>query len=190
MEKTSKNCEIFKNFYYHLFERINFEFTEETGEKIKPYKDYEPNLLLIFCDQYQDEEVILDQLTKLLSGLIILQALPNANHRTAFRFVDLYFGFVCEGKMKTYKEAKNLYDEFYDKSKPNIDFEINHGALFDKKYMDAHHKMGINNHQKYSKELLEKIIETQSGMIEAVPFHRFITSLYQEGSSSNQTGSP
>ena len=184
-----KNCETFKNFYYHLFERINYEFTEETGDKIKPYKDYEPDLLLTFCDNYIDETYLINQLTNMLSGLIILQALPNANHRTAFRFVDLYLGFACGEKMKTYNEAKYLYDEFYKKSKPIIDFEINHDALFNKKYTDAHHSMGIKNHLIYSKELIEKIIQTQSGITEAVPFHRFITSLYQEGSSSNQTGS-
>jgi hypothetical protein len=70
-----------------------------------------------------------------------------------------------------------------------IDFEINHKHLFNKNYHDAHHSMGIEKHLKYSKELIEKIIETQSGITEAVPFHRFITSLYQAGSSSNQTGS-
>lgn len=189
MEKTSKNCETFKNFYYHLFERINFEFTQETGEKIKPYKDYEPNLLQIFCEQYQDEKDILDQLTKLLSGLITLQALPNANHRTAFRFVDLYLGFSYGEKMKTYNEEKKLYDLFYSNSKRIVDLDINHKYLFDKSYHDAHHSRGIKDHLKYSEELIEKIVTTQSGMTEAVPFQRFITSLYQEGSSSNQTGS-
>ncbi|UCG70487.1 MAG: hypothetical protein JSV09_05585 [Thermoplasmata archaeon] len=189
MEKTRKNCETFKNFYYHLFERINFEYTEETGGKIKPYKDYEPNLLIIFCGQYQDEEDIFDQLTKLLSSLIILQALPNANHRTAFRFVDLYLGFSCGEKMKTYNEEKGLYDLFYTNSKRIVDFDINHKYLFDASYHDVHHSRGIKDHRKYTKELVEKIVTAQSGMTEAVPFQRFITSLYQGGSSSNQTGS-
>jgi hypothetical protein len=72
----------------------------------------------------------------MLSGLIILQALPNANHRTAFRFVDLFLGFASGEKMKTYNEAQSLYDEFYKKSKPIIDFEINHNALFTKKYTE------------------------------------------------------
>jgi hypothetical protein len=143
----------------------------------------------MFCENYTDEIYLIDQLSKLLSKLIILQALPNANHRTAFRFVDLYLGFACEEKLKTYNDAKIIYDEFYNKSKPIIDFEINHNALFNKIYTDAHHSIGIENHLKYTKELIGKITRIQSGITDAVPFHRFITSLYQEGSSSNQTGS-
>ncbi len=187
--EIGRNCEIFKKFYYHLYERINFEFTEETGDKIKEYKPYEPDLLITYCEMYQDQSVMLNQISKLLSGLIILQALPNANHRSSFRFVDLYFGFACGSKMATYKEEKELYDGFYVHSKQIIDFEINHEQLFNEHYHDVHHTEGIKNHLKYSKELVEKIISTQSGIIEAVPFQRFITSLYQEGSSLNQTGS-
>jgi hypothetical protein len=66
---------------------------------------------------------MINQLTKLLSGLIVLQALPNANHRTGFRFVDLYFGFACGFKMKTYLEEKRLYDDFYIHSKQIIDLK-------------------------------------------------------------------
>lgn len=187
--ESNRNCEIFRDFYHHLFERINFEYHEETGEHIKPYKEYEPDLLIQFCLRYENEQIIKDQLAKLLSGLITLQSLPNANHRTAFRFVDLYLGFSCREKLRIYSDAQDLYDKFYDKSKSIIDFEINHGELFNENYMDAHHKMGIQNHFMYSKELIEKITETQSGIMEAVPFQRFITSLYQEGSTSNQTGS-
>lgn len=189
--EITRSCEIFQKFYYHLYERINFEFTEETGGKIKEYKAYEPDLLILFCKNYQDQPKMVNQLTRLLSGLIILQALPNANHRSAFRFVDLYFGFAGEFKMKTYKDERELYDAFYIHSKQIIDFEVNHEQLFNEHYHDVHHTEGIKNHLKYSKELVEKIIPTQSGMIEAVPFQRFITSLYQKGSSSslNQTGS-
>ena len=187
--EDSNNCETFKNFYYHIFKRINYEFLQETGKEIKPYKEYEPDLLLTFCNKYNDEPELIHQLTKLLSGLIILQTLPNANHRTAFRFIDLYLGFIGRVKLKTYTEEKYLYDEFYKISKPIIDLDINHHALFNDKYMDVHHSMGIEKHFKCSKELIEKIIKTQSGITEAVPFQRFITSLYQSGSSSNQTGS-
>ena len=141
--EDDKDCEIFRDFFHHLFERINFEYLEETGESIKPYKNYEPDLLIIFCKKYEDERNIQDQLAKLLSGLIVIQSLPNANHRTAFRFADLYFGFACGNKMKTYTETKTLYDKFYDISKPIIDFEINHHALFNYKYMDVHHTMGV-----------------------------------------------
>jgi hypothetical protein len=120
--EVSRNCKIFQKFYNHLYERINFEYTEETGDRIKEYKPYEPERLIMFCNNYKDESRIIDQLTKLLSGLIILQALPNANHRSAFRFVDLYFGFACGSKMKTYIEEKKLYDDFYVHSKQIIDF--------------------------------------------------------------------
>ena len=187
--KNQKNCEVFQKFYYHLYERINFEYTEETGDRIKEYKSYEPELLILFCRNYKDQPKMLNQLTKLLSGLIILQALPNANHRSAFRFVDLYFGFACGCKLKTYNDEKRLYDGFYVHSKHIIDFEVNHDQQFNEHYHDAQHTKGLKAHLKHSKELIEKIIPTQSGMIEAVPFQRFITSLYQEGSSSNHVGS-
>lgn len=188
MIEDHKGCEIFRDFYYHLYERINFEFTEETGEKLKEYKDYEPDLLITFCEKSSDEKDVLNQMAKMLSGLIILQALPNANHRTAFRFIDLYLGFVCGDNMKTYLDEKELYEVFYSHSKRIVDLDINHEYIFHKSYHNTHHSMGIKDHLKHSKELLEKIVSTQSGMIEAVPFHRFITSLYQEGSSSNQRG--
>jgi hypothetical protein len=189
--EDSINCKIFQKFYYHLYEKINFEYSEETGYNIKEYKPYEPELLIRFCNDFKDESKMIDQLTKLLSGLIVLQALPNANHRSAFRFTDLYFGYSSGNKLKTYLEVKKLYDDFYIHSKQIIDFELNHEQLFNEQYHDVHHTEGKKNHFKYSRELIEKIIPTQSGMIEAVPFQRFITSLYQAGSSPslNQTGS-
>ena len=170
-------CETFENDYELLYKIIIKEYQEETKEKIKAYKNYEPDLLVTFCKKYSDEEGILNQVAKLLSGLIILQALPNANHRTAFRFVSIYLLRTCRLKMKTYNEAKDLYDGFYGKSKPILEFEINHDALFNEKYMDSHHSMGMERHLEYSKELIMKIIPAQSGIVEAVPFQRFISSL-------------
>lgn len=189
--EDNKDCETFRDFYYHLFETVNYDYWKKTGEKIKSYKEYEPDLLIIFCKNYKDSPDIQNQLAKLLSGLIILQSLPNANHRTAFRLIDHYLEFTCKKNIKIYSDEKNRYDPFYDKSKQIIDNDINHEYLFYKKYHDAHHHIGIKNHLKYSKELIEKIIPPQSGIIDAVPFQRFITSLYQSGSSSslNQRGS-
>jgi prophage maintenance system killer protein len=170
-------CGIFEKDYKSLYRIIIKEYEDETKEKIKAYKDYEPDLLVTFCKKYSNEKDILDQAANLLSGLIILQALPNANHRTAFRFVSIYLLRTSGLKMKTYNEAKALYDGFYSKSKPILEFEINHEALFKEDYMDSHHSMGIEKHLKHSKELLEKIVPAQSGMVEAVPFQRFISSL-------------
>lgn len=170
-------CETFENDYELLYKIIIKEYEEETGEKIKVYKDYEPSLLVTFCEKFSDEKDILNQAAKLLSGLIILQALPNANHRTAFRFVSIFLLRSIGVKIKTYNEAKDLYDGFYGKSKPILEFEINHDALFNDKYMDSHHYMGMEKHLEYSIELIKKIIPTQSGIVEAVPFQRFISSL-------------
>ena len=143
-------CETFENDYQSLYQIILKEYEEETGEKIKPYKDYEPDLLVTFCEKYLDDKDILNQAAKLLSGLIILQALPNANHRTAFRFVSIYLLITTDEKMITYNEARDLYDGFYRRSKPILEF---------------------------SKALIKKIFPAQSGIVEAVPFHRFISSL-------------
>jgi hypothetical protein len=188
--ESNKNCETFRDFYYHLFETVNYDYWKDTGERIKPYKEYEPDLLIKFCINYEDASDIQTQLVKLLSGLIVLQSLPNANHRTAFRLIDHYLEFVCEKNIKVYFEVKDIYDSFYEKSKQIIDNDINHEYLFHENYHDAHHFMGIANHLKFSKELIEKILPPQSGIIDAVPFQRFITSLYQSGSSSslNQRG--
>lgn len=170
-------CKTFEKDYKSLYQIIIREYEDETKEKIKAYKDYEPDLLVTFCENYLDEKDILDQAAKLLSGLIILQSLPNANHRTAFRFISIYLLRTCGMKIMTYHEAKALYDGFYSKSKPILEFEINHDALFDEKYMDVHHSMGIEKHLDHSKELVKNIIPAQSGMVEAVPFQRFISSL-------------
>lgn len=188
--EDKKNCEIFRDFYYHTFETVNYDYWKDTGERIKPYKEYEPNLLILYCKNYKNEDNINNQLAKLLSGLIVLQSLPNANHRTAFRFIDHYLEFVCKQNIKIYLEEKEIYDSFYNNSKQIIDNDINHEYLFHEKYHDVHHFMGIENHLKFSKELVEKISPPQSGIIDAVPFQRFITSLYQSGSSSslNQRG--
>jgi hypothetical protein len=173
----SKVCKLFENDYQSLYRIILEDYERETGKKIKPYKDYEPDILVIFCDRFSDEKEVLNQVAKLLSGLIIIQALPNANHRTAFRLVSIYLLKTTGKKMITYNEAKPLYDEFYKKSKPIVELDINHDALFNDKYMDVHHSMGIEKHFKCSKELIKKIIPAQSGILEAVPFQRFISSL-------------
>jgi len=170
-------CETFEKDYESLYNIIIREYEKETKEKIKAYKDYEPHLLIAFCENFTDEENILDQAAKLLSGLIVLQPLPNANHRTAFRFVSIYLLRTGGLKINTYHEARALYDGFYNKSKPILEFEINHDALFNEKYMDTHHFMGIEKHLEHSKELLKNIMPAQSGMVEAVPFQRFISSL-------------
>ncbi len=54
------------------------------------YKEYEPEYLIKFYNNHKDFEDIVDQITNITSKLILIQALPNANHRTAFIFIRIY----------------------------------------------------------------------------------------------------
>ncbi len=182
MIMDKEQCEAFRDYFRYIFDIINMEFEKETGEKLKEYKDYEPELLLKFCRDYTDEKEVLGQASKLLSKLIVLQALPKANHRTSFRLVDSYLCFMGNMTITTYPDAKELYDEFYDVSKHLISREISHKDLFNENFMDVHHTMALDKHLAQSKRLIEKILINQSGMMEAVPFQCFIDSLNHSGS--------
>ena len=175
-------CEAFRDYFYYIFQLIIEEYENETGEKLKEYKKYEPKLLLKFCGEYMDEKDVIDQASKLLSQLIVLQALPNANHRTSFRLVSLYLSSQHDIRITTYPDAKKEYDDFYEVSKHLISRDINHQELFNENFMDVHHTMALDKHLEESKKLIEKIFQNQSGMMEAVPFHRFISSLNHSGS--------
>jgi len=57
---------------------------------LTPYKSFEPKKLVNLYQNFQDEEYLLDQCAELLSKMILVQAFPNANHRTAFFLVGSY----------------------------------------------------------------------------------------------------
>lgn len=174
-------CEKFRKAYYILYERITIEYEEQTGEPLKKYKKYEPELLETFFTNYRNDGEIFDQASKILSQLITLQSLPNANHRTAFLFIQFYLnknGIAIH----QYEEAREQYDEFYKYSKHAIERDINHQELFNEKYLDVHHSIALEQHVKEAKQLLEKIVKHQSGILEAESLQAFVTDLYHSGS--------
>ena len=187
-ENLMEEAELFERFYYELFLHIVRDYKNRTGEELKMYKEYEPEYLRKFYCNHMDNQDLLDQITNITSNLILIQALPNANHRTAFIFIRIYLkkhGIY----IRTYEEEKEKYDAFYDISKPIIDKDINRLQFFNDKYFDVHHTMAIKTHFNSLKKLFESVVELpQSGMVTLESLHSFIASLNQSGSfpSENQ----
>ncbi|MFQ5910952.1 MAG: hypothetical protein ACE5IJ_09580 [Thermoplasmata archaeon] len=64
---------------------------EERGHPPRKYKKLEPRKIeRLFSTMRLDGLNLLDQAMKLLSGLIVSHALPNANHRTSIFFVQFF----------------------------------------------------------------------------------------------------
>ena len=192
MSKPEKNgAERFVELYCFLYQKIVGDYLRDKGEELQRYKKFEPDLLGKFYMNYKDEAGAIDQISSLVSKLIILQSLPNANHRSAFLFIRYYlkkYGIYIE----IYEDEKTKYDKFYDTSKFLIDRDINHHFLYADNYMDVHHDMAINSHLASTKNLLEEIVKwPQSGMVELESFHSFVASTNQTGSLpfSNHFGS-
>jgi prophage maintenance system killer protein len=180
--------ERFIHLYHELYQFILQDFKEREGTDLKLYKDYEPEHLRRFIQGFKDKPEIMDQLSALTSGLITLQALPNANHRTAFMFLRVYLK-KRDIYIKRYDEDKKNYDNFYSRSKKIIERDIDHNLLFKKDFVDAQHSIGIEEHFKISKVLLQNVVELpQSGIVTVESLHSFIASMNQAGSlpSSNQ----
>ena len=190
-ENLMEEAELFERFYYELFLHIVRDYKNRTGEELKMYKEYEPEYLIKFYCNHMDNQDFFDQITNITSNLILIQALPNANHRTAFIFIRIYLkkhGIY----IRTYEEEKEKYDAFYDISKPIIDKDINRLQFFNDKYLDVHHTMAIKTHFNSLKKLFESVVELpQSGIVTLESLHSFIASLNQSGSSpsENQLGS-
>lgn len=74
--------------YLKAYKLVQDEILQTMGTLPEPYKELEKNVLQRFF-----EEIILETgdglefIAKLLSGLIINQALPNTNHRTSTYFI-------------------------------------------------------------------------------------------------------
>jgi prophage maintenance system killer protein len=176
----------FQKFYYELFLHIVRDYKNRTGEDLKMYKEYEPEYLIKFYCNHKDNKDFFDQITNITSNLILIQALPNANHRTAFIFIRIYLkkhGIY----IRTYEEEKEKYDVFYDISKPLIDNDINRPQIYNDKYLDVHHTSAIKKHFSSLKKLFESVVELpQSGMVTLESLHSFIASLNQSGSSPSE----
>ena len=132
--------------------------------------------------RYVDEKDLVNQISKMLSNLILIQSLPNANHRTAFFFMVTY-AQKPGMRLKVYEEDTRNYDHFIKISKTIIDTDISHENFFNEKYIDAHHNIGIQKHLVCTRSLVEKIlIKPQSGMRTVESFQSFIARLNHKGS--------
>ncbi|MFO8078019.1 MAG: hypothetical protein R6U21_05205 [Thermoplasmatota archaeon] len=168
--------------YRRLYLFLVKDYKRRTGRNLKEYKSYEPTYLKKAYLNYTDKSTLIDQVSHLASTLITIQALPNANHRTAFLFTKYYL--KKHGvNMKIYSEEKKVYDQLYEKSKFLIEREINHNQLFNDSYMDVHHDQAVRKHEKHMKKLMKEIvILPQSGIRTVESFHSFVASINQSGS--------
>ena len=181
-DSDDTSTELFVRLYYNIYLFLVQDYYKRTGESLKSYKEYEPDYLKKIYNHYTDKNTIIDQASSLASNLIIIQALPNANHRTAFLFIKYYF--KKHGiNMKIYSEEQKAYDAFYEVSKFFIEREINHYQLFNNAYMDVHHDQAIREHKQHMKTLMKQIVcVPQSGIRTVESFHSFVASINQEGS--------
>jgi hypothetical protein len=182
INSCEKSIDDFVTLYYQIYLFIINDFKRRTGENLKEYKEFEPWYLKKIYLDYTDKSNLIDQVSQLASKLIVSQALPNANHRTAFLFVKYYL--KKQGvDMNIYSEKKKVYDRFYEKSKFLIDRVINHLQLFNDSYMDVQHDQALREHEKSMKQLMKEIIILpQSGIRTVESFHSFVASINQSGS--------
>jgi prophage maintenance system killer protein len=75
--------------YIKSHEAVMLEIKNSTGIRPEPYKNLEEKLLLAFFDNLETKKNMngLDFIADMLSTLVVDQALPNANHRTALYFI-------------------------------------------------------------------------------------------------------
>ncbi len=177
-----KHTDEFVALYYKIYLFIIKDYKKRTGKNLREYKDYEPEYLKNLYLNYKDKNNLIDQVSHLASKLIIIQALPNANHRTAFLFIKYYL--KKQGvNMYIYSEKKKAYDLFYEQSKFLIEREINHLQLFNDSYMDVQHDQALREHENNMKRLMKEIvILPQSGIRTVESFHSFVASINQSGS--------
>ena len=177
-----KDAKRFVELYYQIYLFLLKDYKNKTGKNLKTYKEYEPDYLKKVFLQYKDKKDIIDQASSLTSNLIVIQAFPNANHRTAFLFMKYYL--KKQGiTMDIYSEKKEMYNRFYEKSKFLIERPINHKQLFNESYMDVQHSLALKEHEKSMKRLMKEIVHIpQSGITTVESFHSFVASINQSGS--------
>ena len=75
--------------YMKAHEDVVREIQKTTGAKPEPYKNLEENLILAYFNTFESKKEMngLDFTADILSSLVVDQALPNANHRTALFFI-------------------------------------------------------------------------------------------------------
>jgi prophage maintenance system killer protein len=174
-------AEEFIEFCFACFINNVIDILRKEFRLLDQYKSYEPEELKKVFLNFQDEEMIVDQAARILSLLVLVQAFPNANHRTAFKFVGLYLSKQGIHTVK-YEDAPEKYHDFYQTSKRLLGHGIEHGRIFDVKYIDVHHQIGIEDHFKAAKKQMIKIMgPDQSGIKTEESLQSFISSLNQSG---------
>lgn len=182
IDSDEKYAEQFVKLYHQIYLFLLKDYKTKTGKKLKTYKEYEPDYLKKAFIQYKDKKDLVSQASSFASKLIVIQALPNANHRTAFLFIKYYLKKQGIG-MQIYSENKKMYDIFYEKSKSLIEQDINHEQIFNDSYMDVVHSKALKEHEKSMNKLMKEIIKLpQSGITTVESFHSFVASMNQLGS--------
>ncbi len=182
--RKNQDATTFCDKYYKIYEFLCRDYKKRTGIALAQYKKYEPEYLIKMYLRFTDENELVKQVSKMLSDPILIQALPNANHRTAFLFIRIY----CEKQgiqMKSYDEATPDYERFIRISKTIIDTDIDHVNFFNELYIDTHHGIGLKRHLTAATQLIEKIlVRPQSGIRTVESFQSFIAFLNHSGSLS------
>jgi len=103
---------------------VQEEYILETNDVVMKAKGLEADLLDEFFEEFnEDGKSEIEIGIELLSGLIYLQALPNTNHRSTFKFVHWYLD-KKDVIMKVYIGNESLYNSYGDNSKRIISRSI------------------------------------------------------------------
>ena len=181
MRGKEECAEEFIEFCFACFINNVIDILRKEFRLLDQYKAYEPDKLKKLFLNFQDEDLILDQAARILSLLVLVQAFPNANHRTAFKFVGLYLRKQGIQTIK-YEDAPEKYHDFYQISKRLLGHGIDHERIFDMNYMDVHHQVEIEEHFLAARAQMKKIIvPDQSGMRTEESLQSFISSLNHSG---------
>ncbi len=139
------------------------EIERSTGSRPEPYKDLEENVLSAYFDTLQSKKDMngLDFITDILSSLVLDQALPNANHRTALFLIGTILtqnGFEID----TVQHSKTIQEYFLDS----------------KHILKKARKNYKEQHFTLTKTFLEKILgSAQSGRLGSIFAYSLMNSL-------------
>lgn len=157
----------------YLYEQLTH--IEEKGEPIEGYNRYNLELTDQYFEEYDDANKTIRQIAvELLSDLIFLQTLPNANHRTAINFVALFLE-INSVFIKNYSDNEIIFNEYVLKSNDIIKHDLVRELEKKKYFMNEEleketEKEYQRKHLEMTDEYFDKLI--QSGKPQVMPLKR------------------
>ena len=157
----------------YLYEQENH--TRERGIPIEKYSPYEPDLTDKFFEEFNDENKTITQIgTEILSNLIFLQSLPNANHRTSINFLTIFLN-ENDVLIKEYIGNESIIDNYIYRSSGIIKFdlvkELEKRKYFNNEDLEEKAKQEyLKKHLTMTKGYFHSLI--QSGAPHVMPFKR------------------